>query len=153
VAAAVGRRRSDRPVTAPRGAPGALSCREFVRTAAGTLAVRGPLVPKFGLPFEIDVAAKPAFAVDADGFADTGYPCTVDPADARAHHHRRPPASSASRLPFAELPLWGSRRSPMGWVGHRLSGTATDAERMREELASAAPTRSSSRLFGPDRAA
>jgi hypothetical protein len=42
--------------------------------------LRGPLVPKFPLPRELDSVAKPAFAVGADGFADTGFPCTVDPA-------------------------------------------------------------------------
>ncbi|HLH88546.1 MAG TPA: class I adenylate-forming enzyme family protein [Xanthobacteraceae bacterium] len=68
------------PVTAPRSAPGALQVIELDRTPAGTLAVRGPQVPRFRLPFELDPAAKPAFAVGPDGFADTGYPCTVDPA-------------------------------------------------------------------------
>jgi hypothetical protein len=142
------------PVTAPRGAPGALHVAEIVRTAAGTLAVRGPLVPKFGLPFEIDVAAKPVFAVDADGFADTGYPCTVDPAT-RALTITGPPAGivGIGGYRFAEPALVGIAAQPDGLVGHRLSGTATDAERVREELAQRGANPLIVAAFGPDRAA
>jgi non-ribosomal peptide synthetase component F len=68
------------PVTAPRGGPGALQVVELERMPVGTLAVRGPQVPWFPPPVGIDVVGAPAFAVRSDGFADTGYPCTVDPA-------------------------------------------------------------------------
>jgi hypothetical protein len=68
------------PVTTPRGASDALHVVELARTAAGTIAVRGTQVPRFPVPPEIDMAAKPAFPVDAEGYADTGYPCTIDPA-------------------------------------------------------------------------
>jgi len=67
------------PVTTPRGAPDALQVVELARTPAGTLAVRGTQVPRFPIPPEIDMAADPAFRVEADGFADAGCSCTVDP--------------------------------------------------------------------------
>jgi hypothetical protein len=68
------------PVTAPHGASDALQVVELARTPGGTIAVRGTQVPRFPVPLEIDMAAKPAFPVDSDGFADTGYRCTIDPA-------------------------------------------------------------------------
>jgi len=67
------------PVMAPHGA-GTLHVAEVARTPGGTIALRGPLVPRFPLPSEIDRVGKPPFAVGADGYVDTGYPCTVDPA-------------------------------------------------------------------------
>lgn len=67
------------PVMAPHGA-GKLHVAEISRTAAGRIAVRGALVPKFALPAEIDTVGKPTFAVGPDGFVDTGYPCAVDSA-------------------------------------------------------------------------
>jgi hypothetical protein len=66
-------------VTAPNGA-GTLHVAEVSRTARGTIALRGPLIPKFPLPAEIDSIGKPAFAVAPDGYVDTGYRCAVDPA-------------------------------------------------------------------------
>jgi hypothetical protein len=65
------------PVMAPHGA-GTLHVAEVARTPGGTIALRGPLVPRFPLPSEIDRVGKPPFAVGADGYVDTGYPCTVD---------------------------------------------------------------------------
>jgi hypothetical protein len=66
------------PVMAPHGA-GTLHVAEVARTPAGTIALRGPLVPRFPLPSEVDRVGKPPFAVGADGYVDTGYPCTLDP--------------------------------------------------------------------------
>lgn len=94
------------PVTAPRGVPGALHVGEVARSDAGTVALRGPMVPKFPLPPELDAAAKPAFAVGADGFADTGFPCTVDPA-ARTLAISGAAAGGASRYHLAERALAG----------------------------------------------
>jgi AMP-binding enzyme len=65
-------------VTMPHGAPDALQVVELACTPAGRIAVRGTQVPRFPLPPEIDLA-KSAFPVDDNGFADTGYSCTVDP--------------------------------------------------------------------------
>jgi hypothetical protein len=117
------------PVTAPRGAPGALQVVELDRTPAGTLAARGPQVPRFPLPFELDPAGKPAFAVGSDGFADTGYPCTVDPAS-RVMALTGAPAGvngaggyrSLERA-LAERGRIGARPDPL--ADQRLTGTAS----------------------------
>jgi hypothetical protein len=68
------------PITRPRGESSALPVVELARTPTGTVAVRGTQVPRFPVPPEIDMTATPAFPVDSDGFADTGYPCAIDPA-------------------------------------------------------------------------
>lgn len=68
------------PITTPRGVPSALPVAELARTPGGTITVRGTQVPRFPVPPEIDMVAKPTFPVDTDGFADTGYLCTIDPA-------------------------------------------------------------------------
>jgi len=133
------------PVTAPRGAAGALHVAEISRTEGETIALRGPTVPKFPLPPEIDTAAAPAFAVGADGFADTGYPCTVDPAT-QTLAISGPPAGivGVGGYRFAERALAeiatgaepGSRiaAEPDALAGHRLAANAREVERVREEL-------------------
>lgn len=152
------------PVTAPRGAPGALHVAEVARTAAGTIALRGPLVPKFALPFEIDLAAKPAFAVAADGFADTGYPCVLDPAT-RALAITGPPAGivGVGGYRFGERMLDelvaeaepGSSIAvhPDTLAGQRLAGSASDLARVRQELAQRGVNPLIVAAFEPDRAA
>jgi AMP-binding enzyme len=133
------------PVTAPRGAPGALHIAEMSRTAAGTIALRGPLVPKFPLPSDMDGAGAPLFTVGADGYADTGFPCTLDPAT-RTLAISGPPAGivGVGGYRFAARALAdlaaetepGSRisASPDDLAGQRLAGTAREAERVRDEL-------------------
>jgi hypothetical protein len=152
------------PVTAPRGSPGALNVAEVARTAVGTIALRGPLVPKFPLPFEIDLAARPAFAVGADGFADTGLPCTLDPAT-RTLAISGPPAGivGVGGYRFAERMLdeLAAEAAPSGRIevrpdalaGRRLAGSARDAERVREELSQRGVNPLIVAAFGSDRAA
>jgi len=133
------------PVTAPRGTPGALQVAELSRTAAGTIALRGPVVPKFPLPLEIDLVAKPFFAVGADGFADTGYACVVDPTT-RALAIGGPPVGivGVGGYRFAQQALAdltaaaepGSRivAQADGVAGQRLVGIASDGARVRAEF-------------------
>ncbi|HEY4919383.1 MAG TPA: class I adenylate-forming enzyme family protein [Xanthobacteraceae bacterium] len=134
------------PVMAPRGAPGALHVVEIARTPAGTIAVRGPMVPRFPLPLEIDAAAKPAFAVGADGFTDTGYQCTVDPVSRALTINDAPAgivgvggyrfgAEALAEIAAGAEP--GSRISiqPDALAGKRLAGTAADPARVQGELA------------------
>jgi hypothetical protein len=134
------------PVTAPRGAPGALHVAEISRSEAGTLAIRGALVPRFCLASDIDPVAKPVFAVGPDGFADTGYPCTVNAAS-RTLVITGPPAgivgvggyrfaqdALAALIAEAE-PAGRITALPDALVGQRLAGTAPDLARLRAELA------------------
>src|SRR5262249_28517035 len=133
------------PVMAPRGAAGALHVAEIAHSARETIAVRGPAVPKFPPPPEMDTAATPSFAVGANGFADTGYPCTVDPAT-RTLAITGPPAGivGVGGYRFADSTLAeiatgaepGSRiaAEPDALTGRRLAGDAREVERVREEL-------------------
>jgi len=52
---------------------------EAARTIAGTLAVRGPMVPQHPFPGATDPAGNPRYGGDAYGFVDTGYPCRYAP--------------------------------------------------------------------------
>jgi hypothetical protein len=134
------------PITAPRGVSGALHVGEISRTAAGTLGLRGPPVPKFPLSPEIDSVAKPAFAVDADGLADTAFPCVIDPAT-RTLTISGPPAGivEVGGYRFAEQALGAlaAEVAPEGRItpqsdalaGQRLAGSAPDAARTRDALA------------------
>ncbi len=68
------------PVTAPRGSPGAVVVAELVRTAAGTVALRGPMVPRHAFPPGIERSGLAHFEIDRFGLVDTGYSCEIDPA-------------------------------------------------------------------------
>jgi AMP-binding enzyme len=48
---------------------------ELARTEAGTLALRGGLVPHRFFPPGIERSGLPYFKIGADGWIDTGYPC------------------------------------------------------------------------------
>jgi hypothetical protein len=152
------------PVAAPRGAPGALHVGEISRTEASTISVRGPLVPKFALPPEIDAAGKPAFPVNADGFADTGYACVVDPAT-RALAIGGPPVGlvGIGGYRFAQQALAdiaaaaepGSRivAQADGLSGQHLVGIAGNDARVREELGARGLNPLIAAAFHSDRAA
>lgn len=152
------------PVAAPRGAPGALHVGEISRTDASTISVRGPLVPKFPLPPEIDAAGKPAFPVGPDGFADTGYACVVDPAT-RALAIGGPPVGlvGIGGYRFAQQALAdiaaaaepGSRivAQADGLSGQHLVGIAGNDARVREELGARGLNPLIAAAFHSDRAA
>ena len=68
------------PVAAPRGSTSATAVAELTRTDAGTLAVRGPMVPHHSFPPGIERSGLPYFRMGPRGLVDTGYPCRADPA-------------------------------------------------------------------------
>jgi hypothetical protein len=68
------------PVVVPRGSPSALVVAELLRTAAGTVAIRGPMVPRQAFPPGIERSGLPHFRIDRFGLVDTGYTCRVDSA-------------------------------------------------------------------------
>jgi hypothetical protein len=94
------------PIVAPRGSPGAVIVAELARTAAGTVALRGPMVPRHAFPPGIERSGLPHFAIDRLGLVDTGYTCRVDPAT-RAMVVTGPPSGIVSvggyRFPLQEL--------------------------------------------------
>lgn len=67
-------------VTAPRGGADGLPIAELTRTAAGTLAIRGAMVPHQVYPPGIERSGLAYFKIGDGGFVDTGYPCRLDPA-------------------------------------------------------------------------
>jgi hypothetical protein len=65
-------------VTAPRGHKGGIVAAEIKPTPAGTLAMRGPMVPRVSFPPGAERSGFPHFKIEASGFVDTGYGCRSD---------------------------------------------------------------------------
>jgi hypothetical protein len=65
-------------VMAPPGSPNAVTVAEIVRTATGTMALRGPMVPRHAVPAVIETGLSADPKADAGGFIDTFYPCRID---------------------------------------------------------------------------
>ena len=61
----------------PRGAPQGMHVLTVTRTAAGTLALSGPMVPHAPFPPGTERGGTPRLKI-ADGSIDTSYPCRVD---------------------------------------------------------------------------
>ena len=65
-------------VTAPRGDTGGIVVAELTRTEAGTLALRGPMVPQHSFPPGIEGSGLPYFKIGPRGLVDSGYTCRID---------------------------------------------------------------------------
>jgi hypothetical protein len=65
------------PQTA-EGEVGAAPVIEFIRTEAGTLALRSAMVPQHAFPPGAEHAPTACLRLDASGFVDTGYACRQD---------------------------------------------------------------------------
>ena len=65
-------------VLAPRGGAAPITAAETMRTAAGTLALRGPMVPAYAFPPGAERGQQPHLNVDAAGYVDTGFACRLD---------------------------------------------------------------------------
>jgi hypothetical protein len=65
-------------IAAPRGAAGAITVVEALRTGAGMLALRGPMVPAHAFPPGAERGREPHLTVDALGFVDTGFACRLE---------------------------------------------------------------------------
>jgi hypothetical protein len=117
---------------------------EAARTLAGTLALRGPMVPLHHFPgaVEPDTGPRP----DAYGFVDTGYPCRFAPGSGTLVV-TGPPAGIVSvggyRFGLAKLQETVSRIDPDamiaafpdGLTGSRIAGNAAKREELEDELA------------------
>jgi acyl-coenzyme A synthetase/AMP-(fatty) acid ligase len=68
------------PVTVPLGEADGTVVAELVRSDAGTLAVRGPMVPQHAFPPWATRPSLPYFRIGAGGLVDTCYPCRADSA-------------------------------------------------------------------------
>jgi hypothetical protein len=66
------------PITAPRDSSGGVIVGEVVATAARTVGLRGPMVPRHAFPPGIERSGLPHFEIDRTGLVDTGYACRLD---------------------------------------------------------------------------
>jgi acyl-CoA synthetase (AMP-forming)/AMP-acid ligase II len=66
------------PVMAARNGMCGLAVAKLLRTDAGTLAVRGPMVPHHSFPPGIERSGLPYFKVGRWGVVETGYACRID---------------------------------------------------------------------------
>ncbi len=66
------------PLLAPRDGGRGVAVAELMRTDAGTLAVRGPMVPHHSFPPGIERSGLPYFKVGRSGAVETGYACPID---------------------------------------------------------------------------
>jgi hypothetical protein len=132
-------------VTAPRGAAGATLIAELMRTEAGTVAVRGPMVPRQAFPPGAERGSAAHLNV-LDGIVDTSFPCRPD-RDAETIVVTGPPPGIAAvggyRFALGELEQLvaglpgGAHIAAItdALTGQRLSGFAIDPAAARAALA------------------
>jgi len=126
---------------ASRGTEDGAIAAETVRTSSSTLALRGPMVPRH--PFPSDTEPGDGFVVDASGWADTGYPCRLEGGTLQI---TGPPASLVGvggyrfvqrtlQEQIGEAGIAASITAlPDELLSHRLAGSASDSEALREAL-------------------
>jgi hypothetical protein len=131
-------------VKAPRSANGVVVS-EVVRTESGTLALRGPMVPRDPFPRETAQHEKAIFKADASGYVDTGYACRIDRMSGTVEL-TGPPAGiiNVGGYRFAQRELQkvvsrgGKQASfaalPDPYLSHRLVGSAADRAAVRKAL-------------------
>ena len=131
-------------VTAPHGAPGAILVAELTRIRDRSLAISGPMVPRYTYPSGTDHAKLPYFSA-AECVIDTGYPCRIDH-DARTLIVTGPPAGLADvggyRFAVRDLQRLVGGFDIAGRIaalpdqlsGHRLAGTADNVPALQAAL-------------------
>ncbi|MBI3433756.1 MAG: acyl--CoA ligase [Proteobacteria bacterium] len=136
------------PVVAGRGTNAAVRVAEVRRNTAGTVALRGPMVPRSAFPIGGASAPNGGLQVATDGFVDTGYACRVDAATGILTV-TRPPVGMVSvggyRFNLRDLQAIIARAQsgstltalPDSLLGQRLTGNAADMAGMVAHLAQA----------------
>jgi hypothetical protein len=132
-------------VPAPRAPKGNIIAAEIAPTPIGTVAMRGPMVPRAPFPPGAERSGLPYFRVSASGFVDTGYACRPDIA---AMVVTGPPPGMVSvggyRFVMEELQEVVNRAEcgpatvavlPDALTGYRLTASAPDREAMQASLA------------------
>ena len=130
---------------APRGSAGGVVIAEILRTEAGTVALRGAMVPKHSFPPGAERSGHPHFRIARGGIVDTGYACRVDTAT-KAMVVTGPPSGLVSvggyRFPLHDLQDVVGRIDkgaslaglPDPLIGQRLIGNAADRQTMQAAL-------------------
>ncbi len=133
------------PVPSPRDADDARALVETAVTGAGTLALRGPMVPRHPFPPNAEKEPRASFKPDPHGFADTFYACRGDRYVGEITVTAPPPgivsvggyrfmADSLHELVDRAGSDAALTALPDAMAGHRLAGTATDREAVRHAL-------------------
>jgi acyl-CoA synthetase (AMP-forming)/AMP-acid ligase II len=123
----------------------AVAVAETMVTQAGTLAIRGPMVPRHPFPPGAEDAPIARFKPDALGFADTGYACRADRDSGEVAITGPPPGVvSVGGYRFMPEQLQDLVKQvatdavlaalPDALAGHRLAGDAPDRAAIREAL-------------------
>lgn len=129
----------------PDKAAGALTVAELGVTETATLALRGPMVPRHSFPPGIERSEQPHFAIGADGWVDTGYPCRADAVAGTVTVTGAPigfVTIGGYRLALHTLletirgidPTATLTAEPDPLLGQRLVGTAADGDAMARAL-------------------
>jgi acyl-CoA synthetase (AMP-forming)/AMP-acid ligase II len=133
------------PIVAPRGSADGVVVAELTRTQAGTVALRGPMVPHHSFPPGIEASGLPHFKIGAHGLVDSGYTCRVDSVT-NAIVITGPPSGIVSvggyRFPLHDLQEIITRVDsratvaalPDPIIGQRLIGNAVDRHTMQAAL-------------------
>jgi AMP-binding enzyme len=136
------------PLLVPRDAADGIVVAEISRTEAGTIAVRGPMVPRHAFPPGIEESGLPHIKIGERGLLDTGYTCRVD-ADKKALVMTGPPAGivrvGGYRFPLQDLRAVvggidaGAKLGvlPHAVIGQKLFGTAADRNATQKALRAA----------------
>ncbi len=130
---------------APRGSAHAVPISYLARTASGTLALRGPMVPRAPFPPGAERLAAPHLKADPEGFVDTCHPCRIDRAAGTVAVTGPPPGVvgvGSYRFVLGDLERLVERASPGAFVtalpdalsGHRLAGSGGGSD-VRTSLA------------------
>jgi hypothetical protein len=132
-------------LAAPRDAPGAVTVVELALTKAGTVALRGAMVPRHPFPPGIERGSAPCFKADAAGLVDTGYTCRTDRIDDGLTVTGPPPGLAdvgGYRFVMRDLQAQVAQAIrgatfaalPDALTGHRLAGHAADGGAARAAL-------------------
>jgi len=133
------------PIAAPRGTKGAVLVGEIRATTNGTVAMRGPMVPRFAFPPGVERTSLPQLKVAAGGFVDTGFVCWSDQNNAPLVVTGPPPGMvsvGGYRFLMRELedmiaevdPAATLTALPDAMSGHRLAGSTSDANGVQQAL-------------------
>jgi acyl-CoA synthetase (AMP-forming)/AMP-acid ligase II len=133
------------PVTAPHGSADGVVVAELTQTDAGTVALRGPMVPHHSFPPGIETSGLPYVKIGPRGLVDSGYTCRVDSVT-KAIVVTGPPSGIVSvggyRFPLQDLQEIVARVDsdakvaalPDPIIGQRLIGNAADRGTMQAAL-------------------
>jgi hypothetical protein len=134
------------PTAAPRNLGDGLVLVHVARSAAGTIALAGAMVPQHAFPPGVERGGVPRLQIADDGAIDTGYACRLDRAHGALTVNAPPPgliSVGGYRFVLKEVqdlvatlaPGSTLAALPDGLGGHRLAGVATDRHALRRLLA------------------